>query len=76
MQPYDLMQVALMVQKMRNVSIEWHSSDENKRRELEMYNRDLAHRLSDKYGIPVVYNPDDGTWRVGSLDGPLLFNLY
>ena len=76
MQPYDLMRVALIVQRMRETSAQWHSAGEDVRRELEARNRDLAAKLAAEYGIPAIYNPDGGTWRVGSVDGPMLYDLY
>lgn len=76
MKPYDLMEVALIVQKMRGNSAAWHSAGEDARQALEASNRDLANQLAAEYGIPVVYNPDGGTWRVGDINGPLLYGLY
>lgn len=76
MEPYDLMKVALIVQQMRRNSVAWHGADETKRQELQTENRSLANRLNGVYGVPVVYNPDGGTWRVGTIEGPMLYDLY
>ena len=76
MNPYDVMSVALLVQRMRDNARCWHDADEQERNRLEKENQDIARRLLNAYNVPVNYNRDDGTWRVGNLDGPKLFDLY
>lgn len=76
MNPYDLMNVALVVKKMRDTAEQWHNEGYEKRQELHSINQSLAETLRTKYGIPTVYETTSGTWHVGSADGPLLFDLY
>lgn len=76
MKPYDLMSVALDVQRMRRNAERWHEAGEEECKMLELDNRAIARSLQARYGIPVVYDSDGGTWHVGGKDGPLLFDLY
>lgn len=76
MQPYDLMRVALIVHQMRDNSVQWYGADPAEQQRLSAANQALANQLQSVYGLPVVYNPDGGTWRVGSVDGPCLYDLY
>ena len=76
MNPYDLMNVSLAVKKMRENSEMWYSVSQSEQQKLSEENRALSEKLKNIYGIPIVYQPDGGTWHVGSLDGPLLYDLY
>lgn len=77
MLPYDLMNVALAVNKMRQNSAAWYKAEPAEQQRLSNENQALAQKvLKEMYHIPVIYNPDGGTWHVGAIDGPLLYNLY
>ena len=76
MNPYDLMSVALLVQQMRDNAKHWHDAGPAEQLRLTEENRTLATRLKNLYRVPVVYDQESGTWHVGSVDGPLLFDVY
>lgn len=76
MNPYDLMSVSLIVRQMRKNSEKWYASAPAEQLRLAEENQSLAVELRTRYGVPVVYQPDGGTWHIGSVDGPLLYDLY
>ena len=76
MAPYDLMNIALLVERMRQNSDRWYTAEPEEQASLAEENRALAQQLNHLLPVQVMYNPDGGTWRLGSVDGPLLYDLY
>lgn len=72
----DVLRVILLVDRMRENAASWHDADQDEKKRLFEENQDLARTLVSVYNIPAVYNQDDGTWSVWSVNGPKLFDLY
>lgn len=76
MKTKDVLRVVLLVDRMRDNAAMWHDADEQEQQRLAKENHDMALTLLNAYNVPVMYNDDDGTWRVGDPNGPKLFDLY
>lgn len=72
----DVLRIVLLVERMRDNAAMWHDADKQEQHRLENENQNIARTLLNVYNVPVIYNSDDGTWRVVDLNGPKLFDLY
>lgn len=72
----DALRVIIIVDRMKDNSRLWHDADQEKQNELFRENNVLAMQLSTIMDMPVVYDGENGSWCVGSMDGPDLYKLY
>lgn len=72
----DVLRVITIVDRMRINARIWHDVSPEEKARLVEDNRAAAEQLNSIMSVPVVYKSDGGTWHVGSVDGPLLFDLY